>query len=94
MGWLTARVFLKQTQPRILVNQHISTMCVEVERNQENQKQEKQDKIIKTIRDRIIRDIKNLFEQEEDYCKPVRVTHNFHSNNYIKYESNGEVKPY
>ena len=39
----------------------------------------------KTIKDRRIRDIKNLFEQEEDHHKPVRVG-NFYSNNYIEYE--------
>ena len=37
---------------------------------------------------RIIRDIRNLFEhEEEDYYKPVRVG-NFWSNNYMEYESN------
>ena len=41
------------------------------------------------IKDKIIRDIKNLFEQKEDYYKPVRVV-NFCSNNYIEYESNGD----
>ena len=30
-------VFLKQTQPKIKVNQHVSTMCMGVEGNQENQ---------------------------------------------------------
>lgn len=35
----------------------------------------------------IIRDIKELFKQEEDYYKPVTVG-NFHSNKYIEYESN------
>ena len=58
------------------------------------------------IKGRIFRDVKNLFEQEEDYYKPVRVG-NFHSNNYIEYENNGdrnktpsikeyldEIKPY
>ena len=40
-----------------------------------------------TVKDRIIRDIRNLFEHEEgDYYKPVRVG-NFWSNNYIEYES-------
>ena len=37
-------------------------------------------------------DIKNLFEHkkgEENYYKPVTVS-NFWSNNYIKYESNGD----
>ena len=40
------------------------------------------------MKDGIIRDIMNLFEQEkEDYYKPVRVV-NFWSKNYIEYESN------
>ena len=42
-----------------------------------------------TIKDRIIRDIKDYFEQEEDYYKPVIVS-NFCSNNYIEYENNSE----
>ena len=43
-----------------------------------------------TIKNRIIRDIRNLFEnEEEDYCKLVRVG-NFWSNNYIERESNGD----
>ena len=40
----------------------------------------------------IHRDIKNLFEheeEEENYYKPVRVS-NFWSNNYIESESNGD----
>ena len=38
------------------------------------------------IKDKIIRDFKNLFEhEEEDYYKPVRES-NFWSNNYIEYE--------
>ena len=47
------------------------------------------------IKDRIIRDIRYLFEhEEEDYCKPVRVG-NFWSNTYIEYESNEiEINPY
>ena len=33
----------------------------------------------------------NLFEhEEENYYKPVRVS-NFQSNNYIEYESNGDI---
>ena len=42
-------------------------------------------------KDRIIRDIKTLFEQqeEEDYYKPKRVS-NFWNNNYIEYESSGD----
>ena len=59
------------------------------------------------IKDRIIRDVKNLYNPEKDnYYKPVRVN-NFYSNNYIEYASNGdrnktawikeyfdEIKPY
>ena len=40
----------------------------------------------KTIKDRILRDIKNLFEHQEEkqnYYKPVRVS-KFWSNNYIE----------
>ena len=44
----------------------------------------------KAIKNRIIRDFRNLFEhQEEDYYKPVRVG-DFWSNNYIEYESKGD----
>ena len=44
----------------------------------------------KAIEDRIIRDIRNHFEhEEEDYYIPVRAG-NFCSNNYIVYESNGD----
>ena len=44
------------------------------------------------IKDRILRDIRNVFEPEdgeEDYYKPVRVG-SFWSNSYIEYKSNGE----
>ena len=38
-------------------------------------------------KDRVIRDIENLFEnEEEDYCKPVRVD-DFWSNNCVEYEN-------
>ena len=48
------------------------------------------EKEIKAIEDRILRDIKNLFEhKEENYYKPEWVN-NFWSNNYIEYESNGD----
>ena len=52
----------------------------------------RQEKESKAIKDRILRNIKNLFEhekEEENYYKPVRVS-NFWSNNYIDYESNGD----
>ena len=46
-------------------------------------------KKIKKSKDRIIRDIKTLFEQEDDCYKPERVS-NFWNNNYIENESNGD----
>ena len=49
------------------------------------------EKETKAIKDRILRDIKNLseHEEEENYYKPIRKG-NFCSNNYIEYESNGD----
>ena len=42
------------------------------------------------IKERVIRDIRNLFEnEEEDYYQPVQVG-NFWSNNYIEYGSNDD----
>ena len=48
------------------------------------------EKETKGIKDRILRDIKNLFEE---YYKPVRVN-NFWSNNYIEYKSNSDKVEY
>ena len=46
-------------------------------------RKQSQDKVIKTIQNRIIRDLTNLFEQKEvDYYKPVRVG-NFYNNYHI-----------
>ena len=42
---------------------------------------------------RIIRDMRNLLEPEEDCYKLVRVG-NFWINNYFEYESNGDRKKY
>ena len=41
----------------------------------------------KAIKSRIFRDIRNFFEHEENYYKPVRVN-NVWSTNNIEYESN------
>ena len=43
----------------------------------------------KAIKDRMLRDIKNLFEheEEENYYKPVRVSNRW-NNSYTDYESN------
>ena len=37
-------------------------------------REQSEDKIIKTIKDRIIKDNKQFFEQGEDYYKPLRLT--------------------
>ena len=64
--------------------------------NQENQKQKKSvDKVIKAIKYRIIRDIRNHFEEEkENYYQPVRKDY-FWNNSFSKYEAMmTEIKPY
>ena len=61
-------------------------------RRRKKKKKEIREKKInnRLIKDRIIRDIGALFEQEkEDYYKPKRVS-NFWNNNYTEYESNGD----
>ena len=49
------------------------------------------EKVIKVIKDRIFRAIKNLFEyeEEEENYKTTRVS-NFWSNDYVEYESNSD----
>ena len=42
------------------------------------------------IKGRIIRDIRTLFEQEDGYCKSIRVG-SFWNNSYIEYESKGDA---
>ena len=51
-----------------------------------------QEKETKATKDRILRDIKSLFEyekEEENYYRPVTVS-NFWSNSYIHYKNNGD----
>ena len=53
-------------------------------------KKKKKESKNKIIKDRIIRDIRTLFEEEkEDYYKPKRVN-NFGNNIFIEYDSNGD----
>ena len=49
---------------------------------------EKKEHNERLVKDRLIRDFRTLFEQDEGYYKPERV--NFWSNNYIECESNGD----
>ena len=49
-------------------------------------RRQSEDKIINAIEDKVLREIRNLFEQE-GYFKLVTVG-NFHNNNYVEYESN------
>ena len=45
----------------------------------------------KVIKDRVLPDLRNIFEHEEEetYYKPVKVS-KFSSNNYIEFESKGD----
>ena len=45
--------------------------------------------MIKTIEDRAITHIRNHFEQEEGYCKPLSAD-KFYSNNHFEYEIKGD----
>ena len=45
----------------------------------------------KAIKDKTLRDIKNLFEHEEEHYYKFRVS-NFWSNNYFEYKSKGDKK--
>ena len=52
------------------------------------------EKKTKAIKNRMLRDIENLFEHEEkDYYKPL-IVRNFRSNNYTEYKSKGIEKHY
>ena len=63
----TKLVQQKQTQPRIIVKQPMLTTYMEIEKAEKNKnKTQSESNIIKAIKD-IIRDINNVFEQEEDY---------------------------
>ena len=42
------------------------------------------------IKDRIHRDTRTFFKQEDDYYKPVKVS-NFWNNNFMEYESSGDI---
>ena len=78
-------------------------MLVEKNKKTKNKKQS-EDNTIKNVRNlfrlkkekkemkhRIIRDFKNLLEQQKDYDKPVRAG-KFYRNNYIENESNSDTK--
>ena len=47
------------------------------------------EKETKSIKDKVISDIRNIFEQGGDHCKTIR-NGNFYSNNYEENESNGD----
>ena len=50
-------------------------ICVQSMRvGRKKPREQSEDKIIKTIKDRIIKDNKKFFEQGEDYYKPLRLT--------------------
>ena len=56
------------------------------ERNQRKRKKQNE----RIIKEKIIRDVRILFEQaEKDYYKPKRIN-SFWNSNYIEYDSNGD----
>ena len=75
------------------MNQNVSKMCAQLETNQKKEQNWQSEHNIIDVRNlstvkkeneaikvKIILDLKSLFEQEQDYYKPVRVG-NFNSNN-------------
>ena len=60
------------------------------QKNRKKEIKEKKEINNRLNKDKIIRDIKTVFKQEEDYYKPNRVS-NFWRNNYIEYESNIDI---
>ena len=65
----------------------MDTFWNKIRKKKKKKKQRHNERLIK---DKIIRDIRTHFEQEEeDYYKPERVS-SFWNNNYIEYESNGD----
>ena len=68
---------------------HKPTRVKNVYGGRKKSRKKSEDKIIKAIKDRIIRDIRSLFEKEQqDYYKPL-ILCSVYSYSYIKYESNG-----
>ena len=63
--------------------------AMEEEKKKKEKNQRKKELNERLIKDRIIRDITTLPEQEEDYYQPEGVN-NLWNNNYIEYESNGD----
>ena len=77
----------KNIKDRIIRDiRHFSKQNKKKKKESNQGKGEKQYK--RLIKDKIIRDNRSLFEEEEDCYKPERVT-TFWNNNYIDYESNG-----
>ena len=79
----------------------VNKVCTGEERNQANTQKKSEKNIVKSIRnlfklkkenerikDRITKDM-ILFEQKDDYHKPIRVG-NCWNNNYVEYKSNGD----
>ena len=67
----------------------IWTLFATEEEKKRKKIREKKELHERLTKDRIVRDIRPLSEQEEDYCKPKRVNNSW-NNNYIEYESNGD----
>ena len=81
----------KQKKKKKSYNQrYLNTLCDKWRKKRKKEIREKKELNERLIKDRIIGDIRTLFEQrKEDYYKPKRVSY-FWNNNYIEYEGNGD----
>ena len=86
--WPEGEKIVKDIRNLFRLKKELNYIAIKDVRNLVRQKKKKE---TKTIKDRILRDIKSLFEhegEEENYHKSVRVN-DFWGNNYIEYETNG-----
>ena len=81
--WLIKQTMARKKKPKIIRDK----LKDETQERKEERREKKHNEII--IKDRIMRYIRTLFEQEEDYYEPKWVS-NFSNNTYIEYESNGD----
>ena len=80
----------EKVKDRIISWRHLENFWNRRRKKRKKRIRKKEKKYERLIKYKIIRDIRSLFEQqEEDYYKPKRVS-SFWNNNYIEYESNGD----
>ena len=91
--WLIKQTMARKKKPKIIRDKLKDKIVrgiwthLEIQERKEERREKKHNEII--IKDRIMRYIRTLFEQKEDYYEPKWVS-NFSNNTYIEYESNGD----